>query len=241
MDVKEKTMGSVEKILILPGWTISPQKWSSFVDKISSKDFSVEILKTPGLMTKVEKPWDLQDYVYWLGKKLDSQEGKVILIGHSNGGRIASAYVAQNSKKVSALVLIDSAGIYHKDLKIRIKRALFKTFAKAGKKLTSSSSARKLIYKLAREKDYFEADPILRETMKNLISEDLGPVFSKIPVQTLIIWGQNDRVTPLSDGRAIEGKIKNSKLVIIKGAKHSPQFTDGIEVVKIIKDFLKNT
>ena len=70
--------------------------------------------------------------------------------------------------------------------------------------------------------------------MVNLISSNLTSQLSKITVSTLIIWGQYDQSTPLSDGTLIHQLIQNSKLSVVDGAKHSPQFTHTQEVCKKI-------
>ena len=62
----------------------------------------------------VAKPNEtLEEYVEWLRSKL-ADERDVVLIGHSNGGRIAIAFADRYPEKISKLILIDSAGIVHK-------------------------------------------------------------------------------------------------------------------------------
>ena len=68
-----------------------------------------------------------------------------------------------------------------------------------------------------------------------MIKTDLTAEFKKISVPTLIIWGQDDRITPLSDGQLINKLIKNSKLKTIEGARHAPFYTHAGEVAGIIK------
>lgn len=224
-------------VIILHGWTQSTEKWDPLVDLLAKKN-NTKLLLIPGLTTKVDKPWNLEDYVEWLKEKVNKQKGKVILLGHSNGGRISIAFAAKYPQYVSELILIDSAGIYHKDFFLQIKRLLFKGAAKIGKSLTQSDKLRNILYKLAGESDYKNADPIQRQTMINLISTDLTSDLEKIKVPTLIIWGKEDSVTPLSDGIMMHKFIRGSRLEIIEDAKHSPQFTYPKEVAKIIHEYL---
>lgn len=223
-------MGTVKKVYILHGWTSETKKWEHFLKYLPGK-----LLKIPGLTQKITKPWTLDDYLDWLKKKLDKRQ---VLIGHSNGGRMAIAFAAKYPERVEKLILIDSAGIYHNELSTRFKRFVFKNLAKLGKKITKSETLKNLLYKLVREKDYHEATALQRRIMINLISEDLTPVLEKISVPTLLIWGEFDKTTPLSDGKLMHQKIKNSKLYVIKGARHSPQFTHPKEVVKEIYEYL---
>lgn len=231
-------MGAISKILILHGWAYSIEKWEPFTTSLQDNGFNVELLKIPGLTEKLDSVWNIDSYVEWLNRKIGKGE-KVILIGHSNGGRILLAFAAKYPEKIKHLILIDSAGIYHDELPIRLKRFIFQSLAGVGKKFSKSDSLRKLLYKLARENDYEKAPPFVRQTMVNLINFDVTESLSKIKIPTLIIWGKEDKTTPLSDGQLIHKLIKGSKLHIIKTAKHSPQFTHVDEVTKVLTKEIK--
>lgn len=230
----------MNKIIILHGWTKNPDKWNVFVEELQKRRIQADLLKIPGLTENSEKIWKLQDYVQWLKNIVYKEKKSVTLMGHSNGGRIALAFTNLCPEKVEKLILIDSAGIYHNELTLRIKRAVFKTIAKIGKSLTASEMLKNLLYKIARESDYKDLDKNTRQTMINLISVNLKPILSKIKIPTLIIWGANDRITPIADGMLMNNLIKDSKLRIIAGARHSPQFTHAKEVADIIAGQLRN-
>ncbi len=226
------------KIIILHGWTKTLDKWKEFIDILEKRGIKAELPKIPGLTGSLEKVWELTDYVGWLKNITDKEKRKAILIGHSNGGRIALAFANLYPAKVEKLILIDSAGIYHNELPLKIKRTVFKAIAKIGKKLTSSKTIKNLLYKVARESDYKDLDENTKQTMSNLISSDLKPILSEIKIPTLIIWGAQDRITPLSDGILMNSLIKNSKLKVINDARHSPMFTHPEIVAKIIYEYI---
>jgi len=232
---KEEKVGALNKIIILHGWTYSLAKWDEFVKLLRNLEFDVEVIKIPGLTEKSDEVWNLGKYSKWLNNRLSKESSKVILLGHSNGGRIASCFAARFPAKIKKLILISTTGIYHREPALEIKRFLFGVVAKIGKRITNSNILRKFLYRLAREKDYQEASPTMRKTMLDLISNDLTPEFKKISIPTLIIWGEDDRITPLSDGQLVNKLIKNSKLKIVKGARHSSFYTHAGEVVRIIK------
>ncbi|MEX2033079.1 MAG: alpha/beta hydrolase [Candidatus Colwellbacteria bacterium] len=229
-------MGTM-KILILHGWNYSTDKWAPCLKLLESHGARPELLKIPGLTAPIDRPWTLEDYVRWLKEKTGDE--KVILIGHSNGGRISLAFALKYPELVERLILIDSAGIRHRGGLIEIKRFLFGGLAKAGRRITASEKARNALHKLARVSDYKDATPEMRETMVNLISTDLTPELTKIKAPTLIIWGGEDRTTPPSDGKLMNKLIPNSKLHIIKDARHSPQFTHPHEVCEKIARAIK--
>ena len=127
-------MGAVKTIYILHGWTYSTNRWSEFLNLLEKAGFKPALLKIPGLTEKIDRAWNLDDYVEWLNRKIGS--GKAILVGHSSGGRTSLSFALKYPQKVKQLILMDSAGVYHKELSIRIKRFLFKKLAKWGKKIT---------------------------------------------------------------------------------------------------------
>lgn len=220
-------------IYILHGWSYSVEKWTPFVKELESKGFKINLLKIPGLTENINKTWSIEDYSNWLYKKLENEKN-VILIGHSNGGRIAMSFSIKYPDKVSKLILIDSAGIFHNEAFLRTKRILFGSLAKVGTRIVNSKKLRDFLYFLAREKDYKNASPNMKKTMVNLITSDKVLKIDRISVPAIIIWGQDDRITPVSDGKILNAKIKNSRLFLIKQARHSPQFTHPKQVCDII-------
>lgn len=233
---KEKKMGTVKKILILHGWTYSTKKWGEIINLLENKGFEVLLPNIPGLTQEIEKPWTITDYLIWLKKIVEKEKGKIILVGHSNGGRISIAFAQKYPEKLSNLILIDSAGIYHNDFTRKIKRIFFRNLAKIGKKLTKSQTLRALLYKIVGERDYYDATEVQRKTMVNMISQDLTNIFPDIKIPVTIIWGRDDKVTPLEDGIFMNKNIPGSKLFVIENARHSPMFTNPFEVAKIIQE-----
>lgn len=226
------------RILILHGWGYGTDRWRPFVEALKKKGLTPELLGIPGLTAPIDRPWTLNDYVEWLKKEIADE--KVILIGHSNGGRISLAFALKYPEQVDRLILIGSAGIRDKGLFHRTKRALFKGVAKLGRKMTSSERARRLLHKAARVNDYQEASPVMRETMTNLISVNLAPELHRINASALIVWGEKDRTTPLSQGRLMHELIPNSRLYVVEGACHSPQFTHSEEFCNKIVSWIND-
>ena len=177
---------------------------------------------------------------------LSSQRSqRLILIGHSFGGRVAIKYAAKYPKKIDKLILTGAAGIKHK---LTIKQKVFFILAKTGKAFFSlpiinnfQKPAHKIFSKIARgrKKDYYNASPRMKEIMKNVLAEDLMDYLGKIKSPTLLVWGREDKTTPLADGEIMNEKIKNSKLVVVDGANHSLPYQKPEEFAEIIEGFIK--
>lgn len=223
----------MKKIYIVHGWSKSLEKWENVLDVLKKEGIEGILLKVPGLTSSIDRVWSLDDYVGWLKNELKNDD-KIILLGHSNGGRISMAYANAFPQKIERLILVDSAGIYRHEFQLRLKRFIFRTAAHYGKKLTSSDKVRKLLYKLARAKDYNDADELLKKTLIKLWESDKREFYSDIKVPVSIIWGENDKTTPLKDAKLLHRSIENSELYVISGARHGPQFTNTTEFVETV-------
>lgn len=223
-------MGFAEvRTIILHGWAYDSKKWQPLLGLLSQQGINAELPDIPVLTRKVSGPWTIEDYSGWLNELAGAD--KVVLIGHSNGGRLALNFAASHPEKVARLVLIDSAGIPRSELSSRLKRAAFMALAKAGKPLTKSPSARRLLYKIARARDYLDAEPVARATMINLLKSDYSLELEKVRAPVYIIWGRRDAMTPLKDAYAFARRLPNAyEPYVIENARHAPQFTHAEEV-----------
>lgn len=145
--------------------------------------------------------------------------------------------------KINKIVLIGSAGIVHKkSLKLKIKIYSFKFCKKIVQlkiiKRFFPNSLNKLKNKFGSE-DYKNASQILKQSLVKLINEDLKDCMPKIKVPTLLIWGEKDTATPLSDAKIMEKLIPDAGLVTIKNCTHYVFLENPYYVNIIIETFLK--
>jgi pimeloyl-ACP methyl ester carboxylesterase len=224
------------KVFILHGWAYSTEKWQPFINALKERKIESKMLYIPGLTEELDEAWNIDDYIKWLAETLPNEP--VIILGHSNGGRLALNYAYVYPDRVKQLILLDSAGIYHGGA-AKLKRDAFKKIAKLGKKITKSETAKKILYKIARVNDYKEAPEHMKITMQNMIDSDEGLRLDEIQNKTSIIWGGMDKVTPLTDGVLMHKHIANSTFKVVGQGRHSPQFTHVDEVADIVKRVLK--
>jgi len=234
-----------KSIILLHGWGSDLQSWHSLKQFLKSPDYQILLPPLPGFHgSDIKKPMTTQDYATWLKAIIQKQpQKKAILVAHSFGGQVAGYFSAHYPQLVSKLVLINSAGIRNKP---NIKRLFFTPVAKLGKTLFQippflffKSLAKHTLYRFLNEVDYYQASPIMKKTLKTVITEDQQSNFKKITTPTLIIWGQNDTYTPLSDGQLIHQLIKKSKFKLIKNSRHNIYSTHPKIIASEIKQFIK--
>ncbi len=218
----------MKTIVILHGWGSVINHWLPIKKLLENKGFKVYLPKLPD--DRVRNTADYSDWVNNYTKKLKP----FCLLGHSFGGQIAINFTARYPGRVKRLILVNSAGIRNK---LNLKRLILLPLAKIGK-LFFLDKFKSTFYKFIRETDYFKASPQMKQTLKQVVKEDQQANLTKISRPTLIIWGSQDKLTPLADGQLIHRLIKNSKLVVFPDARHGLPFTHHQALVSLINNFI---
>lgn len=241
-ETSRKLSTSLPKVYVLHGWSTQDhdRKWAPFLSALEHHQLQPIFLRIPGLSAPLETVWGLDEYSAWLEQTL-SGERNVVLIGHSFGGQLSIRYAAQHPEQVAQVVLIAAAGIRDRAVLPTLKRSIFWVVAKVGKVLFPMAWARTLLYRLARERDYQNAPPLLKRTMSLILDAEVMDDATQLQCPALLIWGAEDRVTPLKMGKQYQALIPQAQLRIIPSARHSPQFTHVTEVVQLIADFVVGT
>jgi len=233
-------------ILILHGWQVPVARYFSLKELFQKAGFQVLVPQLPGFAFKetIKKAYQLDDYLDFVvdflkKKKIDN----IFLIGHSFGGRIAIKFAILHPEKIRALILTGVPAIREK----KFKRQMFFVAAKIGKIFFAippfsflQPVTRKLLYFLSDEWDYYQTKGKMRETFQKIINENLESLLTKIKAPTLLIWGEKDRIVPLSVAQEMVKRISGAKLTIIANASHKlPYEKPKIFSEKCLKFFIE--
>lgn len=241
----------MKTLLILHGWQSSKEKWQKVKEQIEKenkflfrkeeseiKNIEVIVPDLPGFKTELAEVWNLDDYINWFYDFSLSKE-KFFLLGHSFGARLAIKFALRHPEKLNGLILVGAAGIKHKKTSLEL---FLSKIAKMGNKfyfLPFFSFFRKIFYRfIVRKTDYLKTEGLLKETFKKIVAEDLTPFLPQIQIPCLIIWGKNDKITPLEDANLLKERIKNSRLEILENVGHTPYLEAPEKLAEIIINFL---
>ena len=163
--------------------------------------------------------------------------------GWSMGGWISLKLALDHPERVDRLMVYDSAGIY---FPATFAPDLFTPNDVAGvRRLMSMLSPR------PRELPGFVADAALRKLQGNawVLRRSMAAMVSghdlldfrlhNIQEPTLIVWGAEDTLIPLSVGETMHSSIPNSRLDVIEGCGHLAPLECAKPVLKGTLDFLK--
>lgn len=231
-------------IVILPGWGNTRNTFQSIIEYFQN-EYTIYIMDYPGFGNSPipEQELTMDDYAILIKEFL--KENKIenpIIIAHSFGGRITSLVVTKYQVKVKKIVLIDVAGIKRrktllKYLKEKIYK-LLKSLTRLLPPIKQEKYRQKLLMYFA-SSDYQSIPKCMQKTFQNIIGKDLRNYYKKINTETLLIWGENDQDTPLKDGYYLRKIIKNSALIVYKGANHFSYLQYKELTNQIIQEFIK--
>lgn len=167
------------------------------------------------------------------------------LLGNSLGGHIAQLYALKWQDKVKTMTLTGSSGLFESGMGDGypkrgdyeyIKRKTAETFydpSIATKELVDE------VFEIVNNRD--KAIRIIY-TAKSALRHNLEDQLHKITIPTLLVWGEQDTITPKFVGEKFNELIIGSELVIIDKCCHAPMMELPEEFNAALADFLlRNT
>ena len=177
-----------------------------------------------------------------------------VLIGHSMGGAIAAEVAIAHPERVRGLVLIGSAGLGAREPPLlRVGRwplvgPLLFAFRGRGltERLLKATYADPRKVSVADVDQYYApvAEPeygrSLRAVLREFRFDGLAGRLDHIAAPTLVLWGEADRLIPITLGRALAAGIPRAAFLSVPGAGHAVQEEAPDEVNRLLIRFLKD-
>jgi pimeloyl-ACP methyl ester carboxylesterase len=163
------------------------------------------------------------------------------LLGNSLGGHVALVHVLKHPQRIQSLILTGSSGLFENGMGDTypkrgdynyIQKKTEQTFydpATASKELVDE------VYDIVNQRA--KAIKIIA-LAKSAIRNNLGDELKAISLPTLLIWGNNDTITPPFVGREFQRLIQNSELHFIDKCGHAPMMERPAEFNQLLEAFL---
>ena len=237
--IHSKTFGKGKSfVLFLHGWGGSTNSFLSFAHKL---EFSHKIVlidfygfgksKFPNACLDTYE-YAIQLYLFLKKKNIN----ELSIVAHSFGGRVAIILSSVFKLKINKLVLISSAGILPKrTLKYRVKIIKYKMYKKLVKYNIISN---KFMSKFGSE-EYKQLNNLQKGSYVKVVNQGLEFLMKNIDSDTLIVWGEDDKTTPLYMGKSLNKLIEKSKLLIYKNAGHFSHMENFNSFNKLLLTYLK--
>jgi pimeloyl-ACP methyl ester carboxylesterase len=174
---------------------------------------------------------------------LEARDYKQIhLLGNSLGGHVALVYLLKHPERTKSLILTGSSGLF--------ENGMGDTYPKRGDYEYIRKKTEFTFYdpKMATKELVDEVFSITNNRIrvikiialaKSAIRNNLGDELNNIKQPTLLIWGNNDNVTPPFVAREFQKLIPNSELHFIDKCGHAPMMEVPGEFNAVLHKFLK--
>ena len=175
-------------------------------------------------------PFSVSDYAAWTREVLTLLGvEKPHVIAHSFGCRVAVKMAAGDPQVFDKILLTGAAGVVLKrsfSYKIKVKTYRFvRRFApKFAEKRFGSA-------------EYKTLSPVMKESYKKIVNEDLRADAREIENPVLLLQGKDDTTTPLKEAQAYLNCIKKGRLVEMNGG-HFAFMDDPLTFNLIAEEFL---
>jgi len=213
-----------------------------------------------GLSERVKGPYDPKLFAAQLDEITTAllKDEKFDLFGTSMGGTIVTTYASSHPDKVKKLVLLAPAGMvfnvpgYMKLAKLPLLGEFI--FGAFGAKVLTNNCAKEIIYSGEKAKeDYMEKFAFctqykgmflctlssLRHTILNFEEDIKGyQGVAKAGIETLVIWGTNDKTMPYYQSKTMKEIVPQMKLITYEGSGHIFLYDEGERTMKDILPFL---
>ena len=246
-------------LLLIHGTSSSLRTWDGVTAQLKSQ-YRIIRFDLPGFGLTGPNPNRDYSTIYY-NQVIDSlltalHVSRVIIVGNSLGGSIATQYAIYQPAKVRGLVLVDAAGlppakkttgaigfklaqmpVINRLLTIITPRELVKKSLQDAygdtEKVTDSLTTQ-----------YF--DMLTREGNRQALIDRMrqgwqvtdSNFLTKVEAPTLIVWGSKDRLIPVENAELFQQKIKNSQVHIWDNLGHVPMEEDPVAFSDILRKWV---
>ncbi len=238
--------------------------WRNWLENIPAlaRNHRVVALDLPGFGTSPMPPEPISIHAFGdLIVKFADEIGlgpETALVGHSMGGFISTEAVIEAPERFSSLTLVAAAGITFANFpqtrkqiaKIAIRMmmpiAVGQLERNMGRKRLRAASfkgviahpsmvGREILWELG---SYGVKSPGMLQAAYSLAGYDTRERLKEITLPTMVVWGDRDRLVPVSAAYSYERRIPNSELNLVEDTGHMVQMERPGRFNRTLEDFI---
>jgi pimeloyl-ACP methyl ester carboxylesterase len=215
--------------------------WVDTVERLSSAGYRVlaPIIPVYGFPISETGVPRLTEHVHGFVETMGLDS--TILVGNSLGGHIALLYALNYRERVDALVLSGSSGIYETTMGTTFFKRQDREFIKERTEMTFYDPAHATedlvdeMFEIVNDRPRaLRLLKIARSADEETVTEQL----SQLDMPTLLIWGQDDVITPTDVAEEFRDRMPNARLHFIDKCGHAPMIEHPTQFNELTLDFL---
>jgi pimeloyl-ACP methyl ester carboxylesterase len=202
----------------------------------------------PGFDRSERVDWitSVRDLAAWYLRALEELNvGPLPVVGYSLGGWLAAEMAAMCPHAFTKLVLVAPPGIKPTEGEI------FDMFLVTAQPYIDAGFLRP--DRVPEYQELFGGEPSPEERERREVAREqacrlawkpymhnpaLPHLLERVTLPTLILWGQEDAIVPVSAGEAYQRAIRNARLVVLEECGHHPEIEQAETFVRLVEEFL---
>jgi pimeloyl-ACP methyl ester carboxylesterase len=233
--------GQGEPLLLLHGLFGALSNFSGQIDHFR-KDYRVVVPILPLLDLDLlhTTVGGLEKFVHRFVEYRDYKD--INLVGNSLGGHVALMHVLRHPERIKSVTLTGSSGLFENGMGDTYPKRGDYEYIRKKTELTFYDpvmASKELVDELYETVNVRIKAIKIIALAKNAIRNNLGEEVSQIKQPTLLIWGNNDAITPPFVGQEFHKLIPNSELHFIDKCGHAPMMERPEEFNAILLKFLR--
>lgn len=247
-------------LILIHGYTASAYVWKTVAPMLAENGFHVIAVDLLGFGYSDKPAWfeySIEAQARMIARFMNRIGiGRATLVGSSYGAAVAATLALDYRERVEKLVLVDAVandnlrnhpvlklasipGLgeiltpFVADSKMYLRRRMHDTLSPANHDLITDERLNSTLRPLRAA----DAHHSLLATSRNWHAERITRDAGLIDQPTLIIWGEDDTVIPVSDGYMLHEAILNSRLVVLKDCGHVPQEEKSEAFTELVTEF----
>lgn len=247
-------------LLLIHGYTASTYAWRSAAPMLADEGFRVIAVDLLGFGYSEKPRWfdySIQAQARMVSRFMDRLGiGRATIVGSSYGGAVAATLALDYAERVEKLVLVGAVcndnvlrhpilrlatipGVgeslipFFADANVYHRRRMRKTLSPANYDLISEERVANVRRPLAAA----DAHHALLATSRNWHAKRVAHDAPLINQPTLILWGEDDRITPIEDGHLLHERILHSRMVVLRDCGHVPMEEKSQLFTELVSEF----
>jgi pimeloyl-ACP methyl ester carboxylesterase len=250
INIAYQRAGSGPTLVLLHGFICDSRAWDPQIEDLS-RDFDVIAWDAPGCGQSDDagEHFSMTQNADCLAGLLTALEvGPAHIGGLSWGGTCALEFYRRHPQRVRSLILADAyagwtGSLGREAAEQRLARCLRESELPAADWIPqwvpdafSSGASKSLLDEYAGIMSDFH--PVGFRAMSRNVASDFNEVLGTIEAPTLLIWGDEDKRSPVSCGEDMRKRIPGSRLLVVPGAGHVSNFEQPEAFNAAIREFL---
>ena len=232
MNISYLRVGEGKDLVFLHGYLASKESFYPQIEYFS-RFYRVTAFDFPGFgqSDTLSAPWSVGDYADWTQEFLAEQGIQFpYVIAHSFGGRVAVKCLSRGDAFDRA-VLCGCAGIVPKrTLGYKVRVRAYKTVKKFAPRYAEKHFG---------SAEYRTLSPVMKESYKKIVNEDLREDAKRITRPVLFINGERDTAAPVASAQIYLSCVKNGRLQVLNGCGHFAHLDDPLAFNLAAEEFFQ--